>query len=201
MTFTFFDPDDDSDPPRDDDNGAIEGDSNGNAESLWEQDLQRLSPISDSLGVLRDEHKDVRIVNDSILRISGLLLTITLGAIYFSYNNSDTIPRFTKLLLFLSSILLGVTIFVSIFTLKLKSKYFLEKIEFINAMQETTDSENKWTNRAVKAMSVAVTLLVVGIMAFAVCQAYDDISYNFTLLFIKPLELVKAATNTTYWFG
>lgn len=201
MTFIFVDPDDDNDTSRDDDNVATERGSNGNMTSLWEQDLQRLSPVPDLLDVLKDEHKDVRIVNDSILRISGLLLTITLGAIYFSYNNSDTIPRFTKLLLFMSSILLGIAVFVSIFTLKLKSRYFLESMEFVNAMQETTDSENKWTNRAVKTMLVAVTLLVVGIMAFAICQAYNDISYNLTFLFIKPIELVRSATNATYWFG
>jgi hypothetical protein len=202
MTRTFFDPDDDDDSgtPRAND-GAIGENSNGNTMSSWQQDLQSLSLISDSLEVLKDEHKDVRVVNDSILRISGLLLTITLGAIYFSYDNSDTIPRFTKLFLFLSSILLGVTIFVSIFTLKLKSQCFLEKIEFVNAMQETTDSENKWTNRAVKAMLVSVTLLIIGITAFAICQAHDEISYNLTLLFTKPAELIHAATNVTYWFG
>lgn len=84
MTYTFFDPDDDSSAPRDDDVSAISGNLNGGTTSLWAQDLQRLSPMSDSLDVLKDEHKDVRIVNDSILRISGLLLTVTLGAIYFS---------------------------------------------------------------------------------------------------------------------
>ncbi len=182
MTYTFFDPDDDSSAPRDDDVSAISGNLNGGTTSLWAQDLQRLSPMSDSLDVLKDEHKDVRIVNDSILRISGLLLTVTLGAIYFSFDNSDTIPRFTKLFLFISSILLGLAIFVSIFTLKIKSRYILENIEFINAMQETTDNENKWTNRAVKVMLAAVSSLVIGMIAFAICQAYNDMLNNFSLL-------------------
>lgn len=200
MTCTFFDRDDDSSTTRDDDGGVVDGDSNGSTTSLWAQDLQRLSPMSDSLEVLKDEHKDVRIVNDSILRISGLLLTITLGAIYFSYDNSDTIPRFTKLCLFLSSVLLGIAVFVSIVTLKIKSRYILESIEFINAMQETTDSENNMTNKAVIIMLFAVSFLVVGMLSFAICQAYNDV-YNLTLLSTKPIELIKAATNLTYWFG
>jgi hypothetical protein len=135
------------------------------------------------------------------LRISGLLLTVTLGAIYFSFDNSDTIPRFTKLFLFISSILLGLAIFVSIFTLKIKSRYILENIEFINAMQETTDNENKWTNRAVKVMLAAVSSLVIGMIAFAICQAYNDMLNNFSLLRIRPIELIQVATNITYWFG
>lgn len=66
MTYTFFDPDDDSSAPRDDDVSAISGNLNGGTTSLWAQDLQRLSPMSDSLDVLKDEHKVLMISPSSI---------------------------------------------------------------------------------------------------------------------------------------
>jgi len=68
-------------------------------------------------------------------------------------------------------------------------------------MQETTDNENKWTNRAVKVMLAAVSSLVIGMIAFAICQAYNDMLNNFSLLRIRPIELIQVATNITYWFG
>jgi len=137
-----------------------EGDSSGYSE----QDI-----LEKTIEIIEQERKDIRTIIQSSLSISGLLLTISLGVIYFGYSNNSTIvpPTSTKVLLFMSSSLLTASIFINILALRLKPIRPIETDDRAISLREAYDNEKWYTSWSTIALLLSILGLFFAMGAFA----------------------------------
>jgi hypothetical protein len=166
MTCTFFDPDENLESIEENPADFVIDDTSGSTE--WDRDLEQQVKTEDNIKLLEDDRKDVQRANESLLSLSGLLLTGTLAALYFSYNkDSSNIPWTTTILLFTSSILISWSIFKTLGSLRLKARKPLVKEELENALREVHDEEYEITNSAIDLLKYAIGALILGLILLA----------------------------------
>lgn len=83
MTCAFYDPDEDLESVEDNQDFVIDDTAESND---WDRDLEQQVKTEENIKLIDDNRKDIQTANGSLLSVSGLLLTGTLGALYFSYN-------------------------------------------------------------------------------------------------------------------
>jgi len=165
MTCKFCDPDEDdsvNDAERDDDAEDL---------SKWDKDLEKQATIEKNIKLLEDNREDIQTVIDSMLRISGLLLTATLSGLFFIYNNSSS--WYVGFCLFLGSILLTGSIFTGISALELKPRTSVGNEGLLEELQDAHIKEDNVTRKAFSYLKLGIILLIIGLILFAL----DDIHF------------------------
>lgn len=163
MTCEFFDPDEDTDYPE-----YIEFSLDDTAQDLsdWDKDLERQVEIEDNIKIIEDNRADIQKVNDSLLSVSGLLLTLSLGALYFGFNKQSTFnpPLVSKIFLILASVFLISSILKVISSLQLKPRIQTEKEEFLGVLQRSHDAEHSLTSTAIFHLKIAILCMILGLV-------------------------------------
>jgi hypothetical protein len=131
-------------------------------------DLKRLPTTKRRIRLAEGDHENLHKITNMLIYTSGFLLTICLGAIYFSYNNSSAIlPLPTKILLFISAILLAFGVLASVHPLRLSRTSSLSNIEYVEMLEKLCDDQKQFTDWASRFLELAVILLLIGISLFA----------------------------------
>ncbi len=148
--------------------------------------------LDKKIDAIEQDRTDIRVIIQSSLSISGLLLTISLGAIYFSYSSNSSVvpPIWTIYALFASTISISVSIFLNIYALRLKSARPIEKWELKTSLESAYNNERKYNTGATLSLLFSVIVLFVGMICFAWNQANGTITmYGMRLYQMKdPIE-------------
>ncbi len=158
--------------------------------SKWDKDLEKQASIEKNIKLLEDNRDDIQTVNDSMLRISGLLLTASLTGLYFIYNNSHS--WYVGLFLFSASIILAWAIFTSISALELKPRTSVGNEKLLEELQDAHSKEDKVTRDAFFRLEAGIILLIIGLILFALDSThFFDMLYNSTLSDSTSAAVVK----------
>jgi len=123
----------------------------------------------------QNDHEDLHKITHVLVYTSGFLLTICLGAIYFSYNNSSAqLHILTKIALFISTGLLACTVLISIHPLRLSPTSLLGNFKLAEMLEELCDDQKCYTDWASFLLQLAVLCLLLGLFIFAL----DRVSQN-----------------------
>ncbi|MDD4650955.1 MAG: hypothetical protein PHQ34_01880 [Methanothrix sp.] len=132
-------------------------------------------------------HADLRIIVPPHLEISGLLLTLSLGAIYFIIKDSRDIPiqipKLTMFLLILITISLIASIFLGIASIYLRpiprslERNGLEELEYHSNIYKT---ERKCYQLATYSLILALVLLLSALVLLALQENSADITFDKT---------------------
>jgi hypothetical protein len=146
--------------------------SEGDASGYSDQDV-----LDKTIDIIEQERNDIRTIIQSSLSVSGLLLTISLGALYFSYSSDSIVitPIQTKEALFISAFCLTVSIFINILALRI--------------------SEKRYTKWSTIALLLSILGLFYGMGAFAWDQANIDSQLN-TIKEVITFQIQSATKNT-----
>jgi len=166
MTCAFYDPDEDTQ----EEDQFFESDSSalGNLEedqSKWDADLEKQVFIEKNIELLENNRKEIQIINDSILRISGLLLTASLSGLYFIYNNSSS--WCVGPALFFASMALSFAIYKSIKSLELKPRTSIGSEKLLEELQDAHAIEDKTTKESFLYLKIGIIALIIGLLLFA----------------------------------
>lgn len=150
----------------------------GDASRYSDQDV-----LEKTIEIIEQERDDIRTIIQSSLSVSGLLLTISLGALYFSYSRDSIIktPDNMKEALFISAFCLTVSIFINILALRMKPIRPIETEDRAILLRDSYISEKRYTKWSTIALLVSILLLFYGMGAFA----WDQIDIDYQLTMIK----------------
>ncbi len=177
MTCTFFDEDNLEDISEND------ADFDDDAEDLskWEEDQKLQATTERAINLLDGSRRKIQVVNDSMLRISGLLLTASLSGLFFVYTNS--ISWYVGVFLFGASILLSISTFESIKALELKPNTSVLSDALLDEIQGAHDKEVEITSFAIFVLKLGIGALMLGLASFAIDGTHFlDIINNSTTL-------------------
>lgn len=126
--------------------------------------------IVEKAEIIKQNRENVRAIIQSLLQISGYLLTIALGVVYFGYSESgkDIIPYGTRVLVFASSLFFPISIFMNIWALRLKPEIIIEDETQVIELNKTFEKEKWWNNAAIFFLLLAVLGLIGGMIIFVV---------------------------------
>lgn len=152
------------------------------------KDTEQLPNIKQRVRLAENDHENLHKITHLLIYTSGFLLTICLGAIYFSYsNNSSThLPVLTKILLFFATFSLSFAVLASVRILHLSPRVSLGNAELAEMLEDVCDNEKWWTDWASRFLQFAIGLLLVGIILFA-----GD-------LFFKSPDIISDLENITH---
>lgn len=164
----------DNEPARSDEIEITEGD----ASRYSDQDV-----LEKTIEIIEQERDDIRTIIQSSLSVSGLLLTISLGALYFSYSRDSIVeaPSNMKEALFISAFCLTVSIFVNILALRMKPIRPIETEDRAILLRDSYLSEKGYTKWSTIALLISILLLFYGMGAFA----WDQVDIDSQLITIK----------------
>lgn len=136
--------------------------------------------INEKAELIEQNRENIRTIIKSSLQISGYLMTIVLGVVYFSYSESgkEIIPLGTKALVFVSSLCFPISIFMNIWTLRLKPKFEIETESQIIELNKTFKREKCWNNAAIAFLLLSVAGLIGGMIIFAVERTFDVVIFD-----------------------
>jgi hypothetical protein len=132
------------------------------------------------------------------LSTSGFLLTICLGAIYFSYNNSAVVklPLLTMVCLFLSAFLLAVAVLRSVHPLHLPDRPSYIGGDLAETLESTYDDEKPYADDASYLLERAVWMLLLGIVVFAIQRFWVSLNSGDVSGYVHELENISNITVT-----
>jgi|WetSurMetagenome_2_1015567.scaffolds.fasta_scaffold08234_4 hypothetical protein len=132
-------------------------------------------------------HADLRIIVPPHLKISGLLLTLSFGAIYFIIKDSKDIPiqipKLTMFLLILITISLIASIFLGIASIYLRpiprslERNGLEELTYHSNIYKT---ERKCYQLATYSLILALLLLLIALLSLSLQENSTDITLDKT---------------------
>jgi hypothetical protein len=159
-----------NEPARSDEIEITEGD----ASRYSDQDV-----LEKTIEIIEQERDDIRTIIQSSLSVSGLLLTISLGALYFSYSRDSIVeaPSNMKEALFISAFCLTISIFVNILALRMKPIRPIETEDRAILLRDSYLSEKRYTKWSTIALLISILLLFYGMGAFAWNQVDIDSQY------------------------
>ena len=178
MTCTFFDKDEDS--PEENPDDKTNFDDEIEDLSKWKRDQERQVTTERTISLLDSGRRKIQVVNDSMLRISGLLLTASLSGLFFIYTNS--ISWYVGLCLFIASILLSFSTFESIKALELKPNTSVLNDALLDEIKDAHDKEVRITSCAILILKLGIGALIFGLALFAIDSVhFIDVIKNSTL--------------------
>jgi hypothetical protein len=163
--------------------------SEGDASGYSDQDV-----LDKTIEIIEQERDDIRTLIQSSLSVSGLLLTISLGALYFSYSSDSIVvtPINTKEALFISAFCLTVSIFINILALRMKPIRPIETEDRAISLKESYISEKRYTKWSTIALLISILGLFYGMGAFA----WDQANIDCQLCMIKDAITVQIQSTT-----
>ncbi len=140
-----------------------------------DQDTRLLPPLALRVKFAESDHDNLHKITNMLIYTSGFLLTICMGAIYFSYTNSSThLPLTTKILLFSASFLLSVAVLSSVNTLHLQPRTPPGFVDYAEVLEEVCDDKRWCTDLASYLLQLAVLILLIGIIFFAADRYFSN---------------------------
>lgn len=192
MTCAFYDPDEDnSGEDQIFENDTIELD-NFDDLSKWNEDKEKQVNIEKNIELLENNRKDIQVINDSMLRISGLLLTVSLSGLYFVYNKSSSWCFGPAL--FIASFMLSLAIYKSIKSLEFKPRTSISNENLLEELQDAHTREHGTTCDAFKYLKIGIISLIIGLLFFA----QDSVHLIPTLNNLSPLNSSSFAEIKLY---
>jgi len=166
--------------------------SEGDASGYSDQDV-----LDKTIDIIEQERNDIRTIIQSSLSVSGLLLTISLGTLYFSYSSDSIVitPINTKEALFISAFCLTVSIFINILALRMKPIRPIETEDRAILLKESYMSEKRYTKWSTIALLLSILGLFYGMGAFAWDQANIDSQLN-TIKEVITFQIQSTTKNT-----
>ncbi len=163
--------------------------SEGDASGYSDQDV-----LDKTIEIIEQERDDIRTLIQSSLSVSGLLLTISLGALYFSYSSDSIVvtPINTKEALFISAFCLTVSIFINILALRMKPIRPIETEDRAISLKESYMSEKRYTKWSTIALLISILGLFYGMGAFA----WDQVNIDCQLCMIKDAITFQIQSTT-----
>lgn len=151
-------------------------------------DIKQLPTPRQRIKLAESDLENLHKITHLLIYTSGFLLTICLGAIYFSYSNNSSahLPLMTKVLLFIAVILLSATVLVSAHTLHLSPRVSLGNVELADMLEKRCDDEKWCTDWASLILQLAIIALLAGILIFAADR------------FFKSPNVISDLENTTH---
>ena len=166
--------------------------SEGDASGYSDQDV-----LDKTIEIIEQERNDIRTLIQSSLSVSGLLLTISLGALYFSYSSDSIVvtPINMKEAIFISAFCLTVSIFINILALRMKPIRPIETEDRAILLKESYMSEKRYTKWSTIALLISILGLFYGMGAFAWDQASIDCQLSLIKKTITP-QIQSTTKNT-----
>lgn len=149
--------------------------------------------LDDKIKRIEQNRKNIRTIIKSSLQISGYLLTVTLGAVYFGYSDSgkSILPLGTKLLIFVSSICFPISIFTDIWALRLKTILSIETESQVIELEKVFKKERFWTNLSITFLLLSVFGLIGGMFIFTIERTFNVTIFNQAqFLWLKELTII-----------
>ena len=145
--------------------------SEGDASSYSDQDV-----LDKTIDIIEQERNDIRTIIQSSLSVSGLLLTISLGALYFSYSSDSMVvpPKSTKIALFFASCCITASIFINMLALRMKPIRPIETEDRAILLKESYMSEKRYTKWSMLTLLLSIIGLFYAMIAFVWNQANDE---------------------------
>jgi hypothetical protein len=142
---------------------------------------------------LEKDHENLHSTIQVLLSTSGLLLTICLGAIYFSYNSTSKIeiPVITKGSLFVCVLLLSLSVLANAHILRLKPPAPVDKNEYADNLYNIYKKEKPYVNKSVLLLEGANIFIIIGILIFAWDRLHLYYMYNTNNTLIEPELLLN----------
>jgi hypothetical protein len=145
---------------------------------------------------LEKDNENLHTAVQVLLSTSGFLLTICLGAIYFSYNATSKIelPVITKGSLFVCVFLLSLSVLANAHILRLRPQAPVDKNEYADMLNNIYKKEKPYVNRSVLLLEGASIFIIIGILIFAWDRLQLYYMYNTNNTFIEPELLINLSS-------
>lgn len=149
---------------------------------LADERLRTFLDSNEMLTFIKDNREEVRVIIGSLLRISGLLLTASLGILYFSLKDSKiagiSIPAgFTNLIFAISGLLL-LAIVLCLISAYSKPPNTADRKELQDSLDKIYSNETKLTKSSIVLIVFSIVLFIISLLRFAGECNHDDIVIN-----------------------
>jgi len=126
---------------------------------------------NEMLTVIHDNREEIRVIIGSLLRISGLLLTASLGILYFSLKDSKIagipIPAgFTNFIFVISGLLL-LSITLCLISVYSKPPNTADRKELQDSLENIYSNETKLTKFSILLIILSIMLFIASLIRFA----------------------------------
>lgn len=150
--------------------------------------------IEEKAEIIKQNREDIRTIIQSSLQISGYLMTVALGIVYFSYSDSgkDIIPFGAKALVVISSFFFPISIFFNIYSLRFKTSVIIETESQVIELDNTLKREIKYNNLAMVCLLLSIVALIGGMIVFVL-----DRAFGFSILDQTQFQCAKTAAVFT----
>lgn len=149
------------------------------------EERKLLLRLNKQIQLLERDREDIKQIIQHSFSISGLLLTVSIGALYFSYSTTTSIhpPLLTKISLFISAIGLSTGILINIYALRLHPQMPVEEEELLIALKNVYAREGRIVGYAYWILLISVVLIIFGLGDFALDRAgITLVDNNFMIL-------------------
>jgi hypothetical protein len=134
------------------------------------------------LTVIKDNREEIRVIIGSLLRINGLLLTASLGILYFTLKDSKIadipIPTGFTNLIFLISGLLLVSIILCLISVFSKPPKTADRRELQESLEKIYSNETRLTKISIVLIIISISLFIVSLIRFAEECNHNNILLN-----------------------
>jgi len=167
-----------------------------------ETDTSQLPDLRKRIELAESDHENLHEITNLLIYTSGFLLTINLGAIYFSYNNSSAIlPLLTKIFLFVAAIFLSSAVLTSVHTLHLSPRVSLDDADLADMLERVCDDKKFLTDWASRFLETAVAILLASIIIFALDRFFKSPTLLSDLENITHLSVTITRTHYLFFFS
>lgn len=138
-------------------------------------DASQIAQLNLRADIAKSDHDNLHKIIQQLLQTSGLLLTVSLGAIYFSYTTTAEIklPLCTKGFLFGSAFFLSAAVLYSVHPLHLPSRSSFYGIDLAEKLENVYDEEQPYADKASYCLGCAVWCLILALVVFFTFRFWD----------------------------
>jgi hypothetical protein len=137
---------------------------------------------SEMLVVIKDNREEIRVIIGSLLRISGLLLTASLGILYFSLKDSKSanipIPAGFTNWIFVISVMLLISIILCLFSVYSKPPNTANRGTLQDSLEDIYSNETRLTQFSIILIIFSIMFFILSLIRFAEECNHDTLVLN-----------------------